>query len=408
MSSWTTRTTAPAAAASMRDFVAGRMLRRLAGPLACGQLAIETPADSQLAVTGTHPGPHARLRLHSWRSLSRMMVGGDIGFAEAFIEGEVSTPDLATLLAVAARNADLLRRLEGTAPARIGRRLLHALNRNTRRGSKRNISAHYDLGNSFYAHWLDAGMTYSSALFTSPAMSLEDAQAAKLDRVLDLLDVRDGDRVLEIGCGWGSFAERALDRTSCTLTGITLSAEQLLHARRRLARTIANGRCDLRLQDYRDVAGAYDRIVSIEMLEAVGTAYWPGYFAQLRQCLRPGGTAVLQVITIDARRFERYARRPDFIQKHIFPGGMLPTKEIIARHTAGAGLTPVTQQFFGADYARTLNQWSARFRSNWPEIRRLGFDDRFRRMWEYYLAYCQVGFEIGALDVGLYKISRPD
>jgi cyclopropane-fatty-acyl-phospholipid synthase len=280
------------------------------------------------------------------------------------------------------------------------------LNRNTRRGSRRNIAAHYDLGNEFYKHWLDAGMTYSAGLFSSPGQSLEEAQDAKLDRVLGLLELAGGERVLEIGCGWGGLAERLLQKHDCTVTGITLSAEQLAYARHRLRDDIGTGRCDLRLQDYRDVHGTFDRIVSIEMLEAVGEAYWPTYFEKLRDHLRPGGIAVLQVITIGEDRFEKYRRMPDFIQKYIFPGGMLPTTQIIERETAKAGLQVVASEFFAEGYARTLEEWKRRFQEAWPAIEALSFDERFKRMWDYYLAYCQTGFETRTIDVGFYKIAR--
>ena len=375
--------------------------------LDCGQLKVETPSGKRWTLIGCHPGPEANLTICSWTFLRRVVSGWDVGFAEAYMAGEVSTPDLVALLSLAVRNRDLANRFRMARLPRIGLRLRHALNRNTRVGSRRNISAHYDLGNSFYRQWLDSGLSYSAAKFSPAETDLESAQTAKLDRVLDLLDARDGDRILEIGCGWGSFAERALESHNVTVTGITLSTEQLEYARARLAGPVAAGHCELRLQDYRDVIGTYDRIVSIEMLEAVGESYWPRYFAKLRECLRPGGIAVLQVITIDESRFERYRRRPDFIQKHIFPGGMLPTKKIIERETVNAGLVPVTQEFFGRDYARTLQQWNARFQGAWPDICKLGYDQRFKRMWEYYLAYCQVGFDARALDVGFYKIARP-
>ena len=375
--------------------------------LDCGQLKVETPNGNQWMLIGRRPGPQANLTIRTWSFLRRIVSGWDVGFAESYMAGEASTPDLVALLALATRNRSLANRFRMMRLPRLGLRLRHALNRNTRVGSRRNISAHYDLGNSFYRRWLDAGMNYSAAKFSPAETDLEAAQTAKLDRVLDLLDAREGHRILEIGCGWGSFAERALQKQNLTVTGITLSTEQLGYARRRLAGAVARGRCELRLQDYRDVVGSYDGVVSIEMLEAVGAAYWPTYFAKLRECLRPGGTAVLQVITIDESRFERYRRRPDFIQKYIFPGGMLPTKKIIERETVNAGLVPVTQEFFGRDYARTLQQWNARFQSAWPDICKLGYDQRFKRMWEYYLAYCQVGFDAHALDVGLYKIARP-
>jgi cyclopropane-fatty-acyl-phospholipid synthase len=249
-------------------------------------------------------------------------------------------------------------------------------------------------------------MSYSAGVYSSAGQTLEEAQGGKLDRVLDLLAMSGGERVLEIGCGWGSLAERILERSDCSLTGLTLSAEQLAFAQRRLRNRGLLDSCDLRLQDYRDVRGTFDRIVSIEMLEAVGEAYWPTYFEILRDRLRPSGTAVLQVITIDDARFEDYRRRPDFIQKYIFPGGMLPTTRIIQRESARAGLQVVTKELFGQSYARTLDEWRCRFQKAWPRIERQGFDERFKRTWEYYLSYCQAGFETGTLNVGLYKLTR--
>jgi len=280
------------------------------------------------------------------------------------------------------------------------------LNRNTRRGSRRNIAAHYDLGNDFYQLWLDSSMSYSSAIYSSPGQTLEDAQRAKLDCVIDLLGLAGGERVLEIGCGWGGLAGRIIEQNGCHVTGLTLSTQQLRYAQRELFQRGLGGKSDLRLQDYRDAEGTYDRVVSVEMLEAVGAAYWPTFFANLRQRLNPQGAAVLQVITIDQSRFEGYRRRPEFIQRYIFPGGMLPTTAIIEQLVANAGLRLVSSEFFGDSYARTLAEWHRRFQETWPSIAALGFDDRFKRMWEYYLAYCRLGFEIGALNVGLYKIER--
>ena len=381
------------------------VLRTLLRRLEFGQLVIDTPQRRRLTFNGAQPGPHAWLKIHNWKCLARMATGWDLGLAEAYMAGEVSSPDMAAVLRLAARNEKAADALKPLRPPSTWGRLRHALNRNTRRGSRRNISAHYDLGNQFYQQWLDAGMTYSAALFSSSTQSLEAAQNAKLDRVADLLSMSGGEHVLEIGCGWGSMAERLLQRHDCTVTGVTLSAEQLDYATQRLGDHVTAGRCDLRLQDYRELTGSFDRIVSIEMLEAVGEAYWPVYFAKLRSSLRPGGTAVLQVITIDESRFEDYRRRPDFIQKHIFPGGMLPTASRIERLAADAGLQLVEREFFGDGYARTLDIWQQRFQEAWPSIKPLGFDERFKRTWEYYLDYCQVGFETAAVDVGLYKFT---
>jgi cyclopropane-fatty-acyl-phospholipid synthase len=383
-----------------------KLVSRLLGKLECGELAIDTPGGSRFVLHGRRPGPQARLTIHSWRFFARLAFGWDIGFAEAYMAEEWSSPSLVALLKLASCNRAMVDKLNILGNPRLGLRLSHALNRNTRRGSRRNIAAHYDLGDAFYEQWLDAGMTYSSGMFSSIGQTLEEAQEAKIDRVLNLLDLNGGERVLEIGCGWGGLAERLLEKHDCAVTGVTLSSEQLAYARRRLQASIAEGRCDLRLQDYRDVDGRFERVVSVEMLEAVGEAYWPIYFERLKSLLRPGGIAVLQVITIGEDQFESYRRRPDFIQKYIFPGGMLPSSQIIERETSNAGLQLVAKEFFGEDYARTLTDWRLRFQHAWPEIQALGFDERFKRMWDYYLAYCQVGFDTRVLDVGLYKLIR--
>jgi cyclopropane-fatty-acyl-phospholipid synthase len=382
------------------------LLRRMFRELAWGQLVVDTPTGDRLVFDGDRPGPQARLTIHSWRCIWRLVTDWDIGFAEAYRAGEWSSPNVASLLRFASDNKAAKEPLRPLRVPRFGLRLRHALNRNSRRGSRRNIAAHYDLGNDFYEQWLDAGMSYSSGLFSSAGQTLEEAQGAKLDRVIDMLGLTGGETVLEIGCGWGGLAERLIDRHNCAVTAVTLSAEQLAFAQRRLRNRAHSGYCDLRLQDYRDVRGTFDRIVSIEMLEAVGEAYWPTYFEKLRDSLRPGGSAVLQVITIDDARFENYRRRPDFIQKYIFPGGMLPTTRILEREIAKARLQRVANEFFGESYARTLEEWRLRFQKAWPKIEALGFGDRFKRTWEYYLAYSQVGFETGALNVGLYEVTR--
>ena len=334
------------------------------------------------------------------------MLGGEAAFAEAYVDGDWSSPDLPALIELAACNDEALRRMvSGFVPARILNRLRHGLRANSRRGSRRNIVAHYDLGNAFYGRWLDAGMMYSSGLYRTGRESLEEAQEAKLDRIVAGLDLRGGERVLEIGCGWGGLAER-LGRLGCSVTGITLSPAQLAYGRERIESAGLAGRVELRRQDYRDVQGRFDRIVSVEMIEAVGQAYWPTYFSTLRDRLAPGGLAVVQAITISDARFPFYARSPDFIQRHIFPGGMLPSPSILARSGAAAGLGLETLELFGHSYAQTLVAWRERFAQAWSEIERLGgFDEAFRRMWEFYLAYCEGGFRAAAIDVGIYRLS---
>ncbi len=379
------------------------LLRRTVRRLHAGRLSIDMPGGERLVFEGPRPGPNAHLRIHSLRVIWRMALRGDVGVAESYIANEWSSPDLRALLRLALRNAAVRPRLH--LPRFIAR-LRHALNRNSKRGSRQNIAAHYDLGNDFYSYWLDAGMNYSSGLFSSPTDTLEEAQRAKADRVADFLELSGGETVLEIGCGWGALAERLIELYRCKVTGITLSARQLEYASERLRERGLFTYSDLHLQDYRDVQGVYDRVVSIEMLEAVGAAYWPTYFKQVRDRLRQGGVAVLQVITIDEARYESYRRRPDFIQQYIFPGGMLPTIGVIEREADAAGLKLVRREMFGESYAASLAEWQQRFQNAWPSIKDIGFDERFKRMWEYYLSYCQAGFEAGAVSVGLYQFRK--
>jgi len=387
-----------------------RLTSRLLRDVACGSIDVVLPDGERVSGRGALPGPHAVIALRRWRSLLRLALAGDIGLAESYRDGDWSTPDLTALLEFGIRNeASWGGTLDASWPMRWLLRAIHVARSNTRRGSRQNISFHYDLGNDFYSHWLDPALIYSSALYREPSQSLEQAQATKLDRVAELLrlDTLRGDAaVLEIGCGWGALALDLARRHPARITGLTLSSEQLAHARQRVEREAAPGRIDLRLQDYRDVAGKFDRIVSIEMLEAVGERYWPVYFATLRDRLRPGGVAVIQVITIADASFDKYRRGSDFIQRFIFPGGMLPSPGAIRAEAARAGLTLRTDERFGASYATTLVEWRRRFERSWPEIAALGFDDAFGRLWEYYLCYCEAGFRAGRVDVGLYTLEH--
>jgi cyclopropane-fatty-acyl-phospholipid synthase len=350
-------------------------------------------------------GPEAVMTVHRWRALWRIRRDGEHGFADSYLDGDWSTPDLGAVLEFCMRNeAALVGDKPGSRLGLVRNRIRHWLRANTRRGSRRNIAAHYDLGNEFFKPWLDEGMNYSSALYDN-CDTLERAQSAKLDRAAALLDLNGGERVLEIGCGWGALAERLIRHYGANVSGITLSTEQLAYARTRLAGEVEGGRADLRLQDYRDVAGRFDRIASIEMIEAVGERYWPNYFGKIRDCLAHGGVALLQAITIDENRFAAYRKRPDFIQRYIFPGGVLPTRSIIEREAERAGLKLVHHESFSDSYVRTLREWRDRFLHAWPKIEPLGFNERFRRMWEYYLAYCEVGFRNGSINVGFFKLA---
>jgi cyclopropane-fatty-acyl-phospholipid synthase len=340
--------------------------------------------------------------------MRRLMFGGDVGFAEAYLDGDWTTPDLATLIELAALNERALSEVTaGRWFTRLTHRLRHLLRANTKSGSRRNIEAHYDLGNDFYRLWLDPSMTYSSALYAEPRQSLEDAQDNKLARIMDLLALDGGERVLEIGCGWGRLAERLATERNAHVTGLTLSPSQLAGAKERIAKAGAAEKAELRLQDYRDVTETFDRVVSIEMIEAVGEKYWPNYFGKIAAVLKPGGRAVLQVITIADERFEHYRRNADFIQRYIFPGGMLPSHGVMLKQIRQAGLAFASLETFGESYARTLNEWNRRFQRAWPQIEGMGYSRRFKRTWEYYLAYCEGGFRSKAIDVGLYVMTKP-
>ncbi len=397
-------------------------IRRLLTRLRFGHLTLTLPDGRRITATGPWAGPRAELRLHRWRPALRLLLQGDLGLAFSYRDGDWSSPDLTALLSFALANEAALGHVcEASGPARWWARWLHRANANTRRGSRHNIAAHYDLGNRFYERWLDDSMLYSSALFEdlggpssaerpvatgghAPTDALEAAQARRLDRIVELLDVRAGQRVLEVGCGWGTLAATLAKRCGAEVVGVTLSTEQLAFARERAAQWGVADRVDLRLQDYRDVGGRFDRIVSIEMIEAVGEAYWPVYFEMLRDRLKPGGRAVLQAITIDERHYDHYRANPDFIQRCIFPGGMLPTPERMAEEACRAGLRFETTLRFGRSYAATLVEWRRRFLDQWPDIERLGFDLPFQRLWTYYLSYCEAGFLSGRVDVGLYTV----
>lgn len=379
-------------------------LRRVLARIAIGRLTVVTPEGERLQNGHAAPGPQATLILKNWRAMRRLLLDGDIGLAEAYRDGDLDTPDLTALIELGARNDATLRRLtSGAWPARLLNRFRHVRNANTRAGSRRNITAHYDLGNAFYGHWLDASMMYSSALYETPTETLEAAQQRRLDRIVAMLDLSGGEHILEIGCGWGALAER-LAREGCRVTAITLSPSQLEAAQRRIAEAGLAERVSLQLQDYRDISGQFDRIVSIEMIEAVGRGYWPSYFATLRRSLRPGGRVVLQAITIDEHMFEDYQQGTDFVQRYIFPGGCLPSVLAVKSKAEAAGLSVTEQLDFGDSYALTLKEWRRRFLERWSEIAPLGFDEPFRRLWEFYLCYCEAGFRARTIDVNLIAL----
>ncbi|MFO1083431.1 MAG: cyclopropane-fatty-acyl-phospholipid synthase family protein [Reyranellaceae bacterium] len=380
--------------------LAARFVFKALERFAVGHLTLGLPDGSTRVFGDPAASPAADLQVGDWRFFRRVLVDGDMGFAEAYMEGLCDSTDLAGLIALLAENEKALGRM--TRPNLVHGLLLKLLHRrrdNSRAGARRNIHAHYDLGNEFYRLWLDPSMTYSSALYGDErGKPLEVAQRAKYERILDQIEAKQGDSILEIGCGWGGFAETAA-RRGMRVTGVTISKEQLDYARARLQRAGLADRVDLQFCDYRDMTGRYDHIVSIEMIEAVGERYWPDYFAVLKRHVAPGGSALVQAIVIADELFDGYRRRPDFIQTYVFPGGMLLSPSTLREQCRLAGLKIAELYSFGLDYARTLDTWLGRFDRVGDQIARLGFDDRFRRMWRYYLAYCAAGFSTGRTDV---------
>ena len=384
-----------------------KMLCRLLSGVRTGSITVTTPGGRAFCFSGDRPGPEADICIKRWHFMVRTIWGGHSGFFEGFQRGDWTTDDLRSLLEFGEENRACI---SGILSPSVWRRLMdrlgHRANRNSRRGSRRNIAAHYDLGNDFYRAWLDTGMTYSSGIFEHSAQTLAEAQQSKYLRLAEIAELSPGDHVLEIGCGWGGFAEIAARDFGCRVTALTLSERQADWCEDRMRAASLTDRVDIRLQDYRDVTGCFDKIVSIEMLEAVGERYWPLYFDTLRARLAPGGKAAIQSITIDDAVFPAYRKNPDFIQQYIFPGGMLPSPAAIEHHGRVAGLSLKDSFFFGKSYAQTLHLWDRAFQSHWPRIATLGFDQGFRRVWTYYLNYCAVGFLSGRIDVGHFLLEK--
>jgi cyclopropane-fatty-acyl-phospholipid synthase len=388
---------------------AGRAVLQLLQRLHHGSLTLQLP-DGTMQRFGGDAAPHAALHLHNWQPCAAALKSGDIGFAESFIAGHWSTPNLTELLGLLVRNrAAVERTIYGSWLGRLYYRVKHLLNRNTRANSQKNIHAHYDLGNAFYRLWLDPTMNYSSALFTGDlTQPLSEAQSAKVRRALAQCQVKPGDRVLEVGCGWGALADMVTTEFGASVVGVTLSTEQLGFARDRLQRLGMADRAELRLQDYRDISDApFDAICSIEMIEAVGREYWPTYFTTLARLLKPGGRACVQSIVIDDALFDRYVDGTDFIQQYIFPGGCLPCPREFRAQARAAGLEVVDEFAFGSDYAETLRRWREAFLAARSQVLQGGFDERFMRIWEFYLAYCEAAFAEGNIDVLQYTLQKP-
>ena len=387
--------------------IAALVSQRLIGRPKHGAVTIAFPNGVSRTFGNPATGEHAELRLKNFAVLPKTIRRGTVGFAQSYIDGDVEIDDLTGLFRYFLQNRDVLdndRSWFGRAAQDIA---YHMSRANSKEGSKKNISEHYDLGNDFYAEWLDPSMTYSSAIFTSEEESLETAQHNKYRRVAEMAGIRPGESVLEIGCGWGGFAEVAAKDFGAQLYGITLSAEQLKFATARLQRQGLDTLAKLHFEDYRDTQGQYDHVASIEMIEAVGEEHWPSYFKTVHDRLKPVGTAAIQAITISERDFEDYRARPDFIQRFIFPGGMLLTKTAMKEQGDKAGLILENVENFRLSYARTLRLWADRFKERWSEITKLGYDEAFRRKWIYYLNYCEAGFLEGSIDVGIYQYRRP-
>ena len=387
---------------------AARTALRLMQRLSHGTLTVHLPGGTLLRF-GNGDLPSAAITLRNWNVCSAALKSGDIGFAESYIAGDWTTPSLTDLLKVFISNRQHVEEMiYGSWAGRLLYRLKHLLNRNSKTNSRKNIHAHYDLGNAFYELWLDGTMNYSSAMFEGDlGKPMREAQHAKVRRALRMSNVKAGDRVLEIGCGWGALAEMATTEFGASVAGVTLSTEQLAFANRRMTDKGMGDKADLRLQDYRDIADApFDAICSIEMVEAVGREYWPQYFQTMSRLLKTGGRACVQSIVIDDALFERYIGSTDFIQQYIFPGGCLPCPREFRREAQAAGLEVIDEFAFGPDYAETLRRWRDKFLAEKQQVLQLGFDERFIRIWEFYLAYCEAAFEKSNIDVVQYTLLK--
>lgn len=378
-------------------------LRTLQG-IEVGQIEVTTPEGEKLKFKGSRAGVSVKLKIYDWRFCERIFLKSDIGLGESYIRKEWHSDNVNGLIQLAVANEKILGRIVlGSALSILYYRVKHMLNRNTKKGSKRNILAHYDLGNEFYKLWLDESMTYSSALFGDADIDLKDAQARKYQHIIDQLKAKPGDHILEIGCGWGGFAEYAAEQ-GYRVTGITISEEQHEYARVRVQRF--GSLVDIQLKDYRDLSGNFDHVVSIEMFEALGQSYWPTYFSVIDKVLKPTGNAIVQSITIRNESFASYARGTDFIQQYIFPGGMLPSPKKFVQVAQKQGLKLTATTDFGLDYAKTLAAWELNFTEVEQKVRDMGFDDSFIRMWRFYLKYCQGGFEAEKLGVSQFRLAR--
>ena len=372
-----------------------------------GQLDVIMPGGARLRFGKPNGEPRALVRIHNDRAARRFLTRGQLGFCESYLDGDWSSPDVATFFELILRNAQSMKQIMlGKKWARLLSRLSHVLKPNSKKGSRKNIYRHYDIGNDFYETWLDRSMTYSSALFADGIEDLNEAQDRKYQEMVNRLELKPEHHVLEIGCGWGGFAEYAARSVGCKITAITISEAQYEYAKARIEKANLSDKVEIRLQDYRDVRGTFDRIASIEMFEAVGEAYWPTFFETLKKRLKNGGRATLQIITIRDQDFDTYRKSADYIQRYIFPGGMLPSMHALEEQIGAAGLRKGDHISFGRDYARTLKIWNDEFQKAWPDLNSQTMNTRFKRLWEQYLCYCQAGFQVGSIDVIQISIDK--
>ncbi len=386
-----------------------RLACNMAARIRYGSLRFILPDGRELSFAGAEEAQaEGVVIVRDFAFARRSVLGGDIGFFESYADGQWDSPNVTDVLYVFARNADFVKDAFTKTPLiAFFERIRHNfINKNTRAGARRNIMAHYDLGNAFYEKWLDRTMTYSSARFGAGAHDLSAAQTNKYRTLARSIELKPDESVLEIGSGWGGFAEFAAKEVGAKVTGLTISPAQLDYARRRIQREGLGERVEFRLQDYRDANGSYDKIASIEMFEAVGQEYWPAYFEKVRELLKPGGAAGIQTITIADRYFDTYSRSTDFIKRYVFPGGMLPSVGALKNEVSRAGLTWQDAAAFGQDYAATLAEWRRRFLAAWDEIVAMGFDDKFKKLWQFYLSYCEAGFRAATTDVMQIRLAK--
>ncbi|ARO14699.1 cyclopropane-fatty-acyl-phospholipid synthase [Ketogulonicigenium robustum] len=380
----------------------------IAQKLPRGRLDLALPDGRVFRAEGAGAGYVARIDIHDPEVFARLIREGDLGFSEAYLDGQWSSPDLLAFFDLINDEFEIVfDSFRGLPLAQWVERIRFWLQSNSKKQARKNISYHYDLGNDFYSMWLDETMTYSSAIYENPQESLEVAQTRKYKSMVDLIGAQPGDHVLEIGCGWGGFAEYAAKERGLNVTCLTISQEQFNFAQERMVRQGLTDKVTIKLQDYRDETGSYDGIASIEMIEAVGEKYWPTYFGKINDCLKPGKTATVQAITIRDDRFDDYRSRVDFIQRYVFPGGMLPSHAVMQSQIASAGMTYAGAKEFGESYSITLRRWYERFEQAWPAIAKLGFDDRFKRMWDFYLTSCAGVFHGGGCNVMQVSMTKP-